>query len=250
MKWKKWINKSLSYAGVKLVRRVPERAAQTDNLYPLDGGDAADIEIKKLQNLTAYTKAGSSPYDAREFPNGYQTLRIAGLELKGQRDANQRFQDVPFEFAGATVLDLGCNQGGMLFAIADQIKSGIGVDYDYRMINAANRIRSFATVDNLDFYVFDLDHENLNLLRNFLHESTVDIVFLLSVCQWLRNWKSVIDMARSISPAMLFETNGPTGMQDDQEAYLGSIYTHVSLVRSASTDDLTEHRRKLFLCNA
>jgi SAM-dependent methyltransferase len=250
MKWKKWVNKCLSYAGVKLVRREPERAAQTSNLYPLDDGDPADIEINKLKNLTAYTKASGSPYDAREFPNGYQTLRIAGLELKGQRDASQRFQDVPFEFSGATVLDLGCNQGGMLFAIADRIKSGIGVDYDYRMVNAATRIRSFAAIDNLDFYVFDLDHENLHLLRNFLPGSTVDIVFLLAVCQWLKNWKSVIDMARSVSPAMLFETNGPADMQDNQEAYLRTIYADVSLVRSASTDDLSEQRRKLFLCKA
>lgn len=250
MKWKKWVNNGLSYAGVKIVRCEPERAAQTDNLYPLEGGSAEDVEVSKLKNLTAYTKTSGSPYDARDFPHGYHTLRVAGHELKGQRDASQRLQGVPFEFAGATVLDLGCNQGGMLFEIADQIKSGIGVDYDYRMVNVANRVRSFGSVNNLDFYVFDLDHENLNLLRNFLCGPGVDIVFLLAVCEWLKNWKSVIDMARAISPAMLFETNGPVAMQSDQEAYLRSVYADVSMVRGASTDDLTEQRRKLFLCKS
>ncbi len=249
MRWKKWINKGMSYAGVKLTRVEPERAAQANNVHALDGADADAIEINKVLNLVAYTKTSGSPYDAKVFPAGYHTLRIGGREIKGQRDASQRLQGVPFEFAGATVLDLGCNQGGMLLALADQIKCGVGVDYDPRMVNIANRIRSHSGAHNLDFYVFDLDHENLNLLRNFV-PGAIDIVFLLAVCEWLKYWKSVVDTARSIATTMLFETNGPAQMQADQEAYLRLAYGDVFKVRDASPDDPSESRRKLFLCTA
>lgn len=248
MKLGKFVNKGLSYAGMKLVRLPAEPVARMGNVHPLDGDDQTDIEIRKLLNLVAYTKLSGSPYNAERFPSGYHTLRIDGHEFKGQRDPVQRLEGVPFDFSGATVLDMGCNQGGMLFSIADRIESGIGVDYDHRMINAANRIRRHCGVKNLDFYVFDLDNEDLQVLRNFLHNRTVDIVFLLSVCMWLKNWKAVIDLARSISGAMLFESNGSDEQQREQEAHLAASYRSVVKVRDASSDDARQPNRRLFLC--
>lgn len=250
MKLSRLVNRGLAHAGLQLMRLPAQPSARMGNTHPLDGSDQIDVEISKLLNLLAYTKTSGSSYSAQEFPSGYHTLRIAGHEFKGQRDPNERLQGVTFEFTGASVLDLGCNQGGMLFSIADRIKVGIGIDYDHRMVNAANRIRRHCDANNLDFYVFDLDGENLELLRNFLHERTVDIVFLLSVCMWLKNWQSVIDFARSISNAMLFESNGSEEQQRAQEAYLRSRYGNISKIRDASTDDAGQPNRRLFLCRA
>lgn len=250
MKLSRLVNKGLARAGLQLMRLPAESPIRMGNTHPLDGGDQTAVETNKLLNLLAYTKASGSSYSAQEFPSGYHTLRISGHEFKGQRDPNQRLQSVPFEFAGASVLDLGCNQGGMLFSIADRIRVGIGVDYDHRMINAANRIRCHCEAGNLDFYVFDLDREDLQLLRNFLRDRTVDIVFLLSVCMWLRNWKSVIDFAHSVSSAILFESNGSEEQQREQEAYLRSHYGNIFKVRDTSTDDAGQPNRRLFLCRA
>jgi hypothetical protein len=136
----------------------------------------------------------------------------------------------------------------MLFSIADRIRTGIGVDVDHKMVNAANRIRACKRLDNLHFYVFDLEHENFQLLRNFLHDAKVDIVFLLSVCMWLPNWQDVIDAARSVSDNLLFESNGSDQQQREQEAYVRRTYASVMIVRDASTDDPKQTRRRLFLC--
>lgn len=250
MKLGRFVKKGLARTGLQLTRLPVEPPIRVGNTHSLDGSDQTAVEINKLLNLLAYTKASGSSYSAKDFPSAYHTLRISGHEFKGQRDPNERLKDVPFEFAGASVLDLGCNQGGMLFSIADRIKAGIGVDFDHRMINAANRIRRHSEIGNLDFYVFDLDREDLQVLRNFMRDSTVDIVFLLSVCMWLSNWKSVIDFARSISSAVLFESNGSEEQQREQEAYLRSRYGSIFKVRDTSTDDAGQPNRRLFLCRA
>jgi hypothetical protein len=66
---------------------------------------------------------------------------------------------------------------------------------------------------------------------------------------WLKNWKSVIDAAKSFSPALLFESNGSDEQQHDQEEYLRGAYDNVLLLRHTSPDDPGQQRRRLFLCN-
>lgn len=76
-----------------------------------------EMDLIKIRNLLNYTKTSESLYSANQFPAGYHTLRIRDHEFKGQRDPSIRFEKVRFDFAGKSVLDIGCNQGGMLFAI-------------------------------------------------------------------------------------------------------------------------------------
>jgi Methyltransferase domain. len=250
MNFSSFVNKALSYFDVKLIRLKKENQTRPGNVYPLDESvdDGIDIETKKILNLLAYTKTNTVTYNAKGYPSGYHTLKIDGHTFRGQRDPAQRLEGVPFDFDGATVLDLGCNQGGMLLSIADRIHAGVGVDFDYKMVNAANRVRAHKRLANLNYYVFDLEKENLELLRNFFSGNTIDMVFLLSVCMWIKNWKSVIDSARSISTCLLFESNGSPEQQFEQEAYLRSSYADIILVREASTDDPGQQRRRLFLC--
>jgi SAM-dependent methyltransferase len=245
-----FVNAGLSRFGVRIVRVEPETEPRRGNPYPLDVDDAdgQDVEVNKVLNLLSYAKNIGASYNAQAFESGYHSLTIGPRRFAGQRDPEQRLAGVPFDFTSATVLDLGCNQGGMLFSIADRIQAGIGVDYDPRMVNAANRIRACKGLDNVHFYVFDLAREDFQLLRNFLPGRKVDIVFLLSVCMWLPNWKAVIDAARSISDTLLFESNGTEQQQRDQEDYVRGSYANVALLREASTDDRKQTRRRLFLC--
>src|SRR5574337_1044888 len=104
----------------------------------------------------------------------------------------------------------------MLFSIADRIRSGVGVDYDYKMINVANRIRSYKGTANLDYYVFDLEKENLELLRNFIQSQKVDIVFLLSVC-----------MEESAQIALSAVRSRADELGIDQETFERKFHVHV-----------------------
>jgi SAM-dependent methyltransferase len=209
----------------------------------VDGGER---EFRQIQNLLNFTKTSNSIYAAHQFPAAYHTIDINGRKVVGQRDPARRLALVPFDFRGKTVLDLGCNQGGMVLQLTGELKWAVGIDYDPRMINAANRVKSAIKSVNTSFYVLDLQRGPLSLIDDFLPEERVDFCFLLSVCAWLKNWREVIDFAQSRSESMLFETNGFPAQQQKQIDYLRRRYRSVNLLAETSEDDPTEKERRLY----
>ena len=207
------------------------------------------IGIKKVLNLLSYTKTSSVSYSAGAFDSGYHSFKIDDYEFKGQRNPKQRFKDLPFSLIGMSVLDIGSNQGSMLYTFADEIKYGVGIDYDSRMINVANKIRSYKNINNIDYYVFNLETENLEYINDFLPDNQVDVVFLLSICMWIKNWKEVIDFSAKVSPKMIFESNGNPQQQEEQIDYLKKTYKNVDIINETSEDDSSQKLRKLIYCH-
>ncbi|HEY2781537.1 MAG TPA: methyltransferase domain-containing protein [Steroidobacteraceae bacterium] len=207
--------------------------------------DADERVFRQIQNVLNFTKTSNSHYSAEQFPAAYHTINVNGRQVSGQRDPGKRLASVPIDFRGKSVLDLGCNQGGMIHQIRALIKWGVGIDYDPRMINAANRIKSVNASDNIGFYIVDLQNDPLDLIADFMPEQKADVCFLLSVCMWLKNWQQVIDFAASKSKTMLFETNGSALQQDQQINYLKTKYSVVNMLSEISDDDPIQKFRKL-----
>jgi SAM-dependent methyltransferase len=212
-----------------------------------DAEDDATRETRHIYNLLNYTKTSNSDYSAQRYPAGYHTIQLRDRKLAGQRDPAARLASVPMDFADKSVLDLGSNQGGMLLQLADRLKWGVGVDYDHRMVNAANRIRWANGASKLNFYVFDLQSENLQIIRDFLPEQRADVCFLLSVCMWLKNWREVIEFTASVAEAVLFESNGTPVQQREQIEHLRKVWPNVTLLSEESEDDADQRNRKLLL---
>ncbi|WP_155265114.1 methyltransferase domain-containing protein [Sphingomonas segetis] len=213
----------------------------------IDTDDSVAREFKQVFNLLNYTKTSNTDYSAQKYPAGYHSIDLNDQRLSGQRDPRARLAQVPIDFAGKSVLDLGSNQGGMLLQLADRLKWGVGVDFDHRMVNAANRIKSAKGASPLNFYVFDLQKEDLQIIRDFLPEQRADVCFLLSVCMWLTNWRTVIEFAASIADSVLFESNGTPEQQRDQIEYLGNLLPNVTFLSGESSDDTGQSNRKLLL---
>ncbi|MEX2670962.1 MAG: methyltransferase domain-containing protein [Phycisphaeraceae bacterium] len=208
-----------------------------------------DRELQQVANLLNYTKTSGTLYAATKMPAGYHTIELNGQTLRGQRNPRERLDAIPLDFSGKTVLDIGCNQGGMLFALRDQIASGTGIDFDTRMINVANRISRCMGANHLDFYVFDLATEQLDIIRDLLPTPKVDIAFLLAVCMWIPNWREVIQFTADVSDQMVFESNGSPRQQQEQISYLESLYGEVTQLTASSDDDATScTSRQLYLC--
>jgi SAM-dependent methyltransferase len=205
-------------------------------------------EEVKLINLLNYTKKSASTYSGELYDVGYHTFNLGDKVLKGQRNPAERLKNVPFDFKGKSVLDIGSNQGGMLNAIAKDIKYGVGVDYDSRMVNVSNKIKEHSNHKHLQFYVFDLENENLKYLKDFLPTDKVDICFLLSVCMWLKNWKELILFVKETSEELLFESNGSEEQQKEQIDFLKANYKEVLMINEISDDDPLQKKRKLLLC--
>jgi hypothetical protein len=114
------------------------------------------------------------------------------------------------------------------------------------MVNAANYLNTLRGSGRLSFYVFDLEKEPLDLIRDFLPDRKVDVVFLLSVCMWLKNWREVMAFAAAISSSMLFETNGTDQQQREQQQELSALYHKVTNLAEASDDDPHQRKRRLY----
>jgi hypothetical protein len=226
---------------IKYSRKYAFSRVDTENCT-----DADERLFRQIQNILNFTKTSNSHYSAEQFPAAYHTINIKGRQVPGQRDPSKRLASVPIDFHGKSVLDLGCNQGGMIHQVRTLIKWGVGIDYDPRMINAANRIKSVNASENISFYIVDLQNDPLELISDFMPDRKADICFLLSVCMWLKNWQQVIDFAHSKSNSMLFETNGSALQQDQQINYLKTKYSVVTMLSEMSDDDPIQKSRKLF----
>lgn len=203
---------------------------------------------ENLKNILRYTKINGSGYQGKKFDTGYHTLEIDGEIFQGQRNPKERLLNVPYDFNNKTVLDIGSNQGGMLFSIKDKISKGIGVDYDYRLVNSANALSNYYSSNQIQFYVHNLDQDPLTLLEDYNESKKYDIVFLLSVCMWIKSWKELILWVSKNSTHCLFETNGDKKQQAEQLTEIKKYYKNVDLINEKSLDDPKQHNRKLFLC--
>lgn len=208
----------------------------------------ADIVEKGMQqivNLLNYSKTSGASFAAMKYPAGYHTIRIGGSTLQGQRDPLERLNRLKINFSGLRVIDIGCNQGGMLFALHDKIKWGVGVDFDYRLVNCCSRIAQHTGMSSrLDFYCFDIDKDPHEMLLDMLPEPTgnIDAVFLLAVCMWVEKWKEIIDHCAEIAPTMVFESNGDDEFQKRQIEHVMSRYEQVEMI-----DDPSNGNRQLMI---
>ncbi len=128
----------------RLFDPLPQKDAMLhfSRLDPEAAPTEAERQKYKVLNVIRYTQNSRTAYAAVGYPAAYHTIQIGNEVIEGQRDPVARLAAVSYDSSGKTLLDIGCNQGGMLFALSEQIKYGIGIDYDSNMINAANRIRA------------------------------------------------------------------------------------------------------------
>ncbi len=207
-------------------------------------------DVMEALKLLQKVREGDSSYNGSMYIAGYHSIEIRDLYFRGQRECRERLSSVPFDFVGKRVLDLGCNTGGMLHAVAQDIDEGVGLDYDQQAIAAAAFVSGLNQSRNLHFHVadFNKDLADKQVLRNILQGRKADIVFLLSVCMWVDDWKGLIRQAYNNSSAMLFETNGTVEEQRQQVEVLEELYGDVLEVNERATDDLFQQSRSLYLC--
>ena len=206
---------------------------------------------QKALNIIRYSVGRKRATFGHGFDSAYHSLNIDGELFKGQREISKRLSVIPFDFSNKVVLDMGCNIGGMLHELKG-IKYGIGLDYNSKCINAANFISQVNGRDNLSFYTFDFDKEDINFIENFC-TLDVDMCFILAMALWIKQWKELIKYAYGLSPNLLYETNGNEEFQQEQVELLKSLYSHVEQMTDCSNDDnRADHKRnkarKLFLC--
>jgi len=106
------------------------------------------------------------------------------LGIKGRRNENERYRHLDFSLCkDKIVVDYGCNLGqASVKAARAGARRVIGVDCQQDTIEAANEIKEFLDIPNLEYHVLDFNDENYKkkLVRLFNREIP-DIAFFLSV---------------------------------------------------------------------
>ena len=186
------------------------------------------------------------------FEAAYHTIKLGDKVFQGQRDISKRLANVKYDFDNKVVFDIGCNIGGMLHSLSSNIKHGIGIDYNPKAINAANAIKEYNDVHNLDFYTFDLQKESLQTLKDFSNGREVDICMVLAIALWVKNWKEVVKVCHEMSQTLLYESNGNEEFQNQQYEFLKFLYKDIELIADKSNDDNRKggkaKMRKTFIC--
>jgi len=186
------------------------------------------------------------------FESAYHTTKIGSKEFKGQRDIAKRFENIDYDFTGKVAIDFGCNMGGMLHHISDKLEYGVGLDYNSKVINAANMLNAANNIHNLNHYTFNFDNEDLNMLDNFVLGKKVDVCFVLAIALWVKKWKEVVKYCHKTSDTLIYESNGSEDFQSKQQEFLKTLYGSVNLLADKSLDDnrvdAQSKRRMLFIC--
>jgi len=174
--------------------------------------------------------------------NGYHSFNIGNINLKGQRTPKIRIEQLRkyYDFRNKTVLDLGCNNGGMLFHLPE-IRRGVGVELDKRCINCANQLkRLFQFTYELEFLEKDLNNP-LDIKERF------DVAFLFSLGSWIKNWRGLYSHTLRLAETVFLETNNDEeGIE--QIIYMKELGFKVSIIIENSKDDNTGNfKRKTYL---
>ena len=176
---------------------------------------------------------------------GYHSFNIFNINLIGQRSPTIRLNIFKkyINFENKNILDFGCNSGGMLLHLFE-IKNGIGFDYDKNCIKIATDINKILNINNnIKFFQRDLNNVNLDSEIKI----DIDIIFLLSLGSWIKEWKYIYEWSIKNSKKIFFESNNDNEGVKQLDLFKKNNCV-IELIYESSKDDITNnHRRKTYL---
>jgi hypothetical protein len=201
----------------------------------------------KIANIGSALKATTrtvlyNGWNNKRCEFGYHSYEFGCLPFRGQRNNNMRIGDIKkhVDFANKSVIDLGCNTGGLLLHLPE-IQKGRGFDYDSTCIDAANKLNSMLRLHkNLKFLQADLEKDDYDSL---VSDGPFDIMFLCSLGSWIKNWNALYTWAVRTVPLIIFEENNATEGRSQIELFasLGCIVTRII---ENSPDDYSGNRMR------
>jgi len=206
-----------------------------------------ETELLQLLRGTVGKQKYNAWVNSNKLQSGYHSYNTFGLDLQGQRNCSIRINNIMknYSFDNKTVLDIGCNTGGMTFHIPN-IGYGFGLDYDNNCIAFAKRLGELANKNKYHFETFDFDKRNLNDLHKIVNKK-VDTIILCSMGSWVKKWEQLYQYCYNLKSDIIFETNNDTE-GEPQLKFWRDNNMNIKLIINNSKDDITgNNRRKTYL---
>lgn len=204
-------------------------------------------DIKK--HLTSTTKRGHYNGWNNRTTYGYHSFDIANIKIPGQRQPLIRLNKMKkyYDFTDKTIIDFGCNTGGMIFHLPE-LKKAIGLDFNEECINSCNYISSI--IHSNTEYIFKQKDLNEFSLDKFLNDNMineVDVIFLLALGSWIKKWPELYKNCINVCDTIILETNNDEEGKPQLELF-ETLNCNIKLISDCSDDDITNNiGRKTYL---
>lgn len=166
---------------------------------------------------------------------------------QAQRDAARRLEQFGVrldDIRGKRVLDLGCNNGAILFQLSNYGPAcGLGIEYDPEKVDLARRIAEFAGIERLEFRIGDLDVLEARELG-----APFDVVLCLAIEAHVQKPDHLYRLLADVTQgALLFEANASTSPKS-VEAELAKVGFREIRHLGTCDDDIVprNNRRPIF----
>ncbi len=200
-------------------------------------------------NLVKTTKKNHYNGWSNRTNYGYHSFKIDNINFLGQRRPWIRLNKMKqyYNFDNKTLIDFGCNTGGMIFHLPE-LKRAIGLDYDKNCINSCNYMSSIINNNvNYTFITQDLNVFDFNTFAKNNNIEKVDVIFLLSIGSWVKEWKKLYEECVKYSNTIIFETNNDIEGKPQLELFK-KLNCIITLISDNSEDDITDNfGRKTYL---
>ena len=180
---------------------------------------------------------------------GYHSFDINNIKLIGQRNPNIRLKKIKeyINFENKTLIDFGCNNGGMIFHIPE-LRKAIGIDFDANCIKSCEEMSLLLGYD-IEYKFKRQDLNKFDLIKYLYEEemNKVDIIFLLSLGSWVKNWEKLYKDSLKKSEIIVLETNNDKEGLPQLELFR-KLECEIIMISDKSDDDMTGNiGRKTYL---
>lgn len=230
----------------EVVTRVEQSIEYIFNLSELD---------RAQQSIKQRLVSSSSSF---KISNGRHTLKTQGviycsfntpkltvMREEAQRDAYTRLKQFIKEehkLEGSSVLDLGCNNGAILFELTNyKIGSGLGIEFDEDKVQVAKDIAKLNCFAYLDFRIGDIDLVEPSI-------GDFDFVFALAIEKHIKNPKRLYRLLSQVTKkAVFFEGNAGCDIDSVKIELFSVGFREVELLGMCCDDIRPENNKRPLL---
>lgn len=146
--------------------------------------DVSNILYSEKKELLQHNIKELTQFPYKERKENYQSYWLDNEYVKGSRDIGYRFGlfGIPTVLTGASVLDLGCNLGGMAQECYRRGATKVtGIDYENDYVKCAKDLVRY-NQQQINFMQFNLkDKGRIEEYVNAYYDEPIDIVFCLAI---------------------------------------------------------------------
>jgi len=220
----------------------------------MNSGESPSDRVAVQSRLTEELRSASASFrkkKSRHFLSTKDVIYCAfstpGFSVprnEAQRDAARRLEQFgvrPEDIRGKRVLDLGCNNGAILFQLSNHGPAcGLGIEYDPEKVDLARRIAAFAGIERLEFRVGDLDALEARDIG-----APFDVVLCLAIEAHVQKPDHLYRLLAAVTQGvLLFEANASTSPKSVQAELAKAGFREIRHLGSCDDDIVPRNNRR------